>query len=59
MLLKGHYNIWWHFNFESLIYMKIYSLLILTKDTYKIINKFKAIKKTKLGTFIFNSYIAM
>ena len=35
-------------NFENLIYMKLYSLLILTENTKKSKNNFKAQKKSKI-----------
>ena len=41
-----------HFvNFENLIYMKLYSLLILTKTTKKSKNNFKAPKKSEIVIF--------
>ena len=39
------------FNFENLIYMKLYSLLILTKKTKKSKNNFKAPKKSEIVIF--------
>ena len=38
-------------NFENLIHMKLYSLLILRKNTKKFKNNFEAQTKTKLGLF--------
>ena len=40
-----------HFKFENLIYMKLYSLLILTKKTKKSKNNFKAPKKSEIIVF--------
>ena len=41
---KGHFQFC---QFENLIYMKLYSLLILTKNTKKSKNNFEAPKKSK------------
>ena len=38
-------------NFENLIYMKLYSLLILTKNTKKSKNNFKAPKNSEIIVF--------
>ena len=38
-------------NFENLIYMKLYSLLILTENTKKSKNNFKALKKSEIVVF--------
>ena len=38
-------------NFENLIYMQLYSLLILTKNTKKSKNNFKAPKKSEIVVF--------
>ena len=38
-------------NFENLIYMKLYSTLILTENTKKSKNNFKATEKTELDSF--------
>ena len=47
-------------NFENCIYLKLYSLLILTKNTKKSKNNFKAQKKSEIQCgYIFRSYIAM
>ena len=43
---------------ENLIYMKLYNLLILTENTKKSKNNFKAPKKGKIVVFS-RSYIAM
>ena len=40
----GHFNV---VNFENLIYMELYSLLILAKNTKKSKNNFKAPKKSE------------
>ena len=39
-------------NFENLIYMKLYSLLILTENTKKSKNNFKAPKKSEIVVFL-------
>ena len=51
--LKGplgmrHFNV---VNLENLIYMKLYSLLILTENTKKSKNNFKALKKSEIVVF--------
>ena len=38
-------------NLENLIYMKLYSLLILTENTKKSKNNFKALKKSEIVVF--------
>ena len=38
-------------DFEKLIHVKLYSLLILTKNTLKSKNNFETPKKTKIGLF--------
>ena len=38
-------------NFANLIYMKLYSLLILTENTKKSKNNFKALKKSEIVVF--------
>ena len=38
-------------NFENLTYMKLYSLLILTKNTKKSKNNLKALKKSEIVKF--------
>ena len=38
-------------NIENLIYMKLYSLLILTENTKKFKKKFKAPKKSEIVVF--------
>ena len=38
-------------NLDNLIYMKLYSLLILTKNTKKSKNNFKAPKKSEIAIF--------
>ena len=35
-------------NFENLVYMRLYSLLILTENTKKSRNNFKALKKSEI-----------
>ena len=60
--LKGplgmrHFNF---INFENCIYLKLYSLLILTKNTKKSKNNFRAPKKRDIQcSYISRSYIAM
>ena len=38
-------------NFENLMYMKLYSLLILAKNTKKLKNSFKTPKKSEIVVF--------
>ena len=38
-------------NFDDLSYMKLYSLLILTKNTKKVKNNFKASQKSEIVIF--------
>ena len=52
------WDIFYVVNFENLIYMKLYSLLILTENTKKAKNNFEAPKKSEIIVFQ-RSYIAM
>ena len=56
--LKG-WDIFNVVNFKNLIYMKLYSLLILTENTKKSKNNFKALKKSEIVSNIqhFRSHI--